>query len=308
VKEATMSAHAKGAVVVGVDGSDASQAALAHGAWEAHRRGRPLRLVHGLTIIGSYGVLGLPPDVAGLDGAADAARQTVGEMETRARLAYPNVEVTSEIAHGSGAAALVDASIDAVLVVVGSRGLGGFAGLMLGSVGTQLAAHSHAPVLVIRPPDAKGNLGAGPPHRPVLVGIDGIPDSDAALSFAFDEASARGVPLQALYAWWLLEPSNLGPIDKQHYDLLAAEDEARRMLAEATAGWCDRYPEVEVELIPAHSMNPTVALLDASQDAGLLVVSRHGGNALTRLLLGSVGDIAVREAPCPVAVVPEAST
>ncbi len=303
-----MSHHMKGAVVVGVDGSDASRAALAHGAWEAHQRGRPLRLVHGFTVVTNYGVLGLPPDPAGLDSAADAARQMVGEMETHAHHAYPNLDVTSEIIHGTGAAALVDASVDAALVVVGSRGLGGFAGLMLGSVGTQLAAHSHAPVIVIRPPEEKGNLGSGPPHRPVLVGIDGIPDSDAALSFAFDQASARGVSLEALYAWWLLEPSNLGPSDRQHYDLLDAEDEARRMLAEATAGWCERYPDVEVELIPAHSMNPTVALLDASQDAGLLVVSRHGGNALTRLLLGSVGDIAVREAPCPVAVIPEAST
>jgi hypothetical protein len=114
-----------------------------------------------------------------------------------------------------------NASFDAALVVVGSRGLGGFAGLMLGSVGAQLAAHSQAPVIVIRPPDEKGNLGVGPPHRPVLVGIDGVPDSDAALAFAFDQASARDVALQALYAWWMVEPSNLGPTDTRHYDLLA---------------------------------------------------------------------------------------
>jgi nucleotide-binding universal stress UspA family protein len=94
----------------------------------------------------------------------------------------------------------------------------------------------------------------------------------------------------------------------QHYDFVSAEDEARRMLAEATAGWCGTYPDVEVNLIPARFANPTVALLELSKDAGLLVVSRHGGNALSRLLFASTGDIAVREAECPVAVVPEQST
>jgi nucleotide-binding universal stress UspA family protein len=64
---------------------------------------------------------------------------------------------------------------------------------------------------------------------------------------------------------------------------------------------------VPVTLVPAHAMNPVSALLDETQNGGLLVVSRHGGNALTRLLFSSVGDVAVRQAPCPVAVVPESS-
>src|SRR5262245_54177659 len=137
-----MNPHEKLAVVVGVDGSDASRGALAHAAWEAHRRGRPLRLVHGQSVLAPYAVTGLPLDPAELDRAADSVRQMLTEMESHVHLAYPNVEITSEIVPGNGAAALVDASVDAVLVVVGSRGLGGFAGLMLGSVGTQLAAHS----------------------------------------------------------------------------------------------------------------------------------------------------------------------
>jgi nucleotide-binding universal stress UspA family protein len=80
------------------------------------------------------------------------------------------------------------------------------------------------------------------------------------------------------------------------------------MLSEATAGSGETYPDVDVILVPVHSLNPTLALLEASQAAGLLVVSRHGGNALTRLLFGSIGDAAVRQALCPVAVVPERST
>jgi nucleotide-binding universal stress UspA family protein len=86
---------------------------------------------------------------------------------------------------------------------------------------------------------------------------------------------------------------------------MAAEGDARRLLAEAVSGWQSQYPDVKVELRPAQAINPTLALLEESEHAGLLVVSRHGGNALTRLLLGSIGDTAVRKASCPVAVVPE---
>jgi nucleotide-binding universal stress UspA family protein len=201
----------------------------------------------------------------------------------------------------------VAASADAQLVVVGSRGLGGFAGLLLGSVGTQLAAHSLAPVLVMRPPGDPGRLGVGPAKAPVVVGVDGIPESAAAIGFAFDEASARGAPLIATYAWWMLPPTNLGPTSTRHYDLVEAEEEAHRMLAESIAGWAQQYPDVTVTLRPEHSLNPVVGLLDLSRTAGLLVVSRHGGNTLSRLLFASISDIAVREAECPVAVVPEQS-
>ena len=66
-----------------------------------------------------------------------------------------------------------------------------------------------------------------------------------------------------------------------------------------------RHPDVTVDLRPTKAPNPAMALLDASTEAGLLVVSRHDGNVLTRRLFSSVGDAAVREAPCPAAVVPE---
>jgi nucleotide-binding universal stress UspA family protein len=91
-------------------------------------------------------------------------------------------------------------------------------------------------------------------------------------------------------------------------EIARAEQDARALLSSAVAAWREHYPGVRVTLAPAHSMNPVVALLDASRDAGLLVVSRHGGNVVTRLVCSSVGDAAVRQAPCPVAVVPETST
>jgi nucleotide-binding universal stress UspA family protein len=303
-----MSIEQRRPVVVGVDGSDSSRAALAYGAWEAHRRGVPLRLVHSQFVTVPYASLGLAPDPAVLTSTRDAAIALLADHEKLARHGYPSVDVSVALVAGSPAGALVDESAHAGLVVVGSRGLGGFAGLMLGSVGTQLAAHCKAPLVVMRPPEEGGSLGVGPPHRPVVVGIDGVPDSNAALAFALEQAAARGVALHALYAWWTVSNLRKGPMDMRQYDAVDAENEARRMLSEATAGWGEAYPDVDVTLVPVHSLNPTLALLEASEEAGLLVVSRHGGNALTRLLLGSVGDAAVRDALCPVAVVPEPST
>jgi nucleotide-binding universal stress UspA family protein len=297
-------------IVVGIDGSSTSVAALAHGSWQADRRGLPLHVTvcHG------------PATTARQEAQALAA-----DLAEQARIAWPRVDVSGQVVAGRAGATLVRLSEDAALMVVGSRGRGGFTGLLLGSVGTQLAAHSIAPVIVIRPTDGQedrdvdadlpiGAFGAVPAPAPVVVGIDGVPDSEATIEFAAEEAVARGAPLVVLYAWWMLPVSRLGPAPAHHQgspvpqaDLGAAEEEIRRMLAEATVGVRNRYPDLAVELRPTHALNPAAALLDASANAGLLVVSRHGGNTLTRRLFSSIGDVAVRHAACPVAVVPEVS-
>lgn len=295
-------------VVVGIDGSDSSTAAFAHGAWEAHRLGVPLRLVFAHSATVPYGLMGLAPDPELLTAAPEGATELVSDLAAQARQAYPGLHVEPTVEPGGAGAVLVEQSRAAQLVVVGCRGLGGFSGLMLGSVGLQLTAHSAAPVIVIRPPDAQANLGAPPPSLPVVVGVDGLPASTAALEFAAAEASARDVELIALYAWWMLPPSRPlpgtanGPV---HYDLAAAEEQARQLLAAATTVVRERFPDLQVTLRPVHAANPIVALLDAARTAGLLVVSRHGGNALSRLLFSSIGDVAAREAACPVAIVPE---
>jgi nucleotide-binding universal stress UspA family protein len=295
-------------VVVGIDGSDASLAAFAHAAWEADRRGLPLYLVHCVTVPASVSALGLGPDP---EEAVAGAAERLADLAEQALAAYPDLLVRTAVVAGQPGAALVQASRHAALLVVGSRGLGGFTGLLLGSVGAQLAAHSAAPLIVIRQPYGVGELGAPPSRAPVLVGVDGVPDSEAAIDFAFAEASARGAPVVVLYAWWMLPVARLQPDPigvSVEPNLIGAEEEARRMLAEATAGVRAEYPDVEVTLLPARAMNPVLALLEASAGAGLLVVSRHGGNVLTRLLFSSIGDVAVRQAACPVAVVPERST
>jgi nucleotide-binding universal stress UspA family protein len=298
-----MNSHQHHAIVVGVDGSPTAHAALAHGAWEAHRRRQLLRLVHCQPMVTPYATWGVGPNPVELADQDVATRALLDDALGRVQLALPELRVETTVLRGNTAGLLVDESADADLIVVGSRGLGGFSGLLVGSVSEQLAAHSRCPVIVVRPDD--GAVVGTPASGPVVVGIDGVREAEAALAFAFDQASGRGVPLLALYAWWMVSASHDGPFDLASYNLADAEQEARRLLAEAIAGWREKYPDVEVALLPAHALNPTQALIEASQNAALLVVSRHGGNAMTRLLLGSIGDMAVRKAASPVAVVPE---
>jgi nucleotide-binding universal stress UspA family protein len=111
----------------------------------------------------------------------------------------PDVAVSQEVTTGMPAALLVSLAAEAQLAVVGHRGLGGFAGLVIGSVGTALAAHAVCPVVVVR--------GSAAPreHGPIVVGLDGSPQSAAALAFAVEAAVARRVPLRAVRAW--LDPA-----------------------------------------------------------------------------------------------------
>jgi nucleotide-binding universal stress UspA family protein len=292
-------------VIVGVDGSASGRAAACLGAWEAARRACPLLLVHSHPV---------PPssveDQAELS-PAQAVRRAAAELLARAEAqvhaGHPLVRVRTASVAGSAAGALVELSADASLVVVGARGTGGFAGLALGSVASQVTRHAHAPVITVRPaqfgPAADEPCDSGPRPGPVVVGIDGSVDSVAALGLGFDEAASRGVPLTAVFAWWLLPLGNLGPTTRRHYEPAEAHGEAERMLAEAVAGWSTKFPDVPVTAAAVHTMDPVVALVEASRDAGLLVVGSRGRGGFASLLLGSVSQTVLTRAHCPVAVV-----
>jgi nucleotide-binding universal stress UspA family protein len=291
-------------VLVGVDGSANSDAALSLAAWEADRRRGELLIAHGYRPQVPYATIGFAPYPVNVASPLAEMRELLANTAERVLQVYPKLAVRTALVAGSAAGALVELSRSTDLVVVGSRGVGGFTGLLAGSVATQLAAHSHAPTIVVRPPHAATSLADPPIGGPVMVGVDGTPETTDVVGFAFDEASARGVPLIAIYAWWMLPTHNLGPTTLRHYDEREAEEEARRLLAESVAGWADKYPDVPLEQRATFSANPAAEMLDLTEDAGLLVVGTHGGNAVTRLVIGSVSDTLVRHAACPVAVVP----
>jgi nucleotide-binding universal stress UspA family protein len=188
---------------------------------------------------------------------------------------------------------------DAVLLVLGNRGLGGFAGLLLGSAAVQVSAHADCPVLVVRgEPRADG---------PVVVGVDGSELSDLAVGFAVEEAARRGTALVAVHAW--LHPVPLGPGDVLPlvYDLDALAAEEERVLAEAVAGYAERYPEVPIRQQLVRG-NPSRVLVDASAEAQLVVVGARGRGGLAGMLLGSVSHAVLHHARCPLAIVRHSGT
>ena len=282
-------------IVVGMDASEEARVAAVWAAQEATLRGVGLTLVHTVlppTAASSFGP-GIP---IGLDVLDDLTNRARAELNAIAAT-LPVTDVQAYVEIGSPSGALLEASEQAELVVIGSRGQGGFAGLLLGSVGTQVAAHADCPVIVVRGI-------ADPAAQLVVVGIDGSGNSEAALAFAFDEASRHGWSVIAVHAW-----------DVPAYDLLVvpnapvpialsdvADDEIR-LAAEALAGFEERYPEVDVEQRLVRSA-PVPALLDAAKDAALIVVGSRGHGQVVGALLGSVSNGVLHRSTIPVAVVP----
>lgn len=283
-------------VVVGVDGSDDSMAAIDFAASEAALRDRPLRLVYGFLWPALMPAAAVSPVVYEIDPRLEA-EPILLEAAARASAAHPRLTIDTEVLVGSPAAVLIDESRTAALVVVGSRGRGGFSGLLAGSVSSQVATHAHGPVVVVR-----GETAAA--GEPVLLGVDAAQPSPAAVGFAFEEAALRKAPLHALYAWSSsTSPEPGSPTAPPGYDFAEAGEAARRMLAEALAGWQERYPDVAVHREVSHSLDPPALLTRASEGAGLVVIGSRGRGELRSLLLGSCGYTLIHRAHCPVAVI-----
>jgi nucleotide-binding universal stress UspA family protein len=143
--------------------------------------------------------------------------------------------VKGEVATGAAAPILMECSRVAEFTVVGDRGLGGFVGLLVGSIAVELAAHSPTPVIVVR--------GQNQTEGPVMVGVDGSPANQPAIGHAFQSASLRHAPLVAVHAWSLPHPiaPRAVPRTEPHFSGVAAEEE--RLLSEAMAGWAEQYPD-----------------------------------------------------------------
>jgi nucleotide-binding universal stress UspA family protein len=284
-----------GAVVAGVDGSAESVRAAQYAAAVAVRRGRPLALVHGYPQPYQFGVLGLTAYTPAVPDPLPDSQVMLDEVAGELRKAHPGLDVRASQIVGGAAAVLVAESRHADMVIVGSRGLGGFAGLLLGSVGAQVAAHAHAPVIVVRQP-------ARPPapDAPIVVGVDGSPESAAALTLAAAEAASRGAPLHAIHVWWADPLDNLRhPGRDPEPD---AERAARQVLADAVTAATGSAPGLSTEARLVHGLNPAQVLIDASQDASLVVVGSRGRGGFAGLILGSVSQALLHHAACPVAV------
>ncbi|KES03079.1 universal stress protein UspA [Streptomyces toyocaensis] len=270
-------------VIVGVDGSPSSLAAVDVAAWEARLRGGRLRIVHAFSR-----PTDLDPMVQGV----------LAQAEQRARDRSPGLEIARTVASGETLTVLRSESAHAVLTVVGERGRTGFGGLLLGSTVVQLAAHGHGPLMVVR--------GREDPRGPVLLAVDGSPAGNAAASFAFAEAALRGAPLVAMHVWntWSEPTPYEGPADPLGVvvDLDRLEERHRRLTEEAVAPWRAARPEVAVEF-RVERARVRHALLDAAREAQLVVTGARGHGGFTGMLLGSVSQALLYHADCPVTVV-----
>jgi nucleotide-binding universal stress UspA family protein len=279
-------------VFVGVDESLASRGALRWAIHEARMRHTRLLVVHALSAAES---------------TAARAQEVADEALSFARALAPDVAMDALVDDERAAGrALCQLSRDATLVVVGSRGLGGFTGLLLGSVSSYVATHAECPVLVVN----GGERWADPKAEersalPVLVGIGpyGRPATawEPLLDFAFAEAHMRGVDLLALRAWNPPPPPWRSDVPLVA-DIAELETSERLDLTEATLPYRHKFPDVTVRqrVMP---VGAAAALVDAAAHAQLVVVgSRHGRAAGLRL--GSVSQQVLHHAPSPVALVP----
>jgi nucleotide-binding universal stress UspA family protein len=295
VKQAVMpSFDATRSVVVGVDGSDDSDAALRWAVDEARRRRAPLCVVHAMDQRHSDAFVRANPEFVAEE--RHAAEQVLTTAVEHAGARAPELELRSVLDPGTPAVALLGRAAAAGLVVVGSRGRGGFAGLLLGSTSLQVAMHAPGPVVVLR----HGTVDEpGAPVGRVVVGTDGSPRSGQAVEFAFLQAQERGVGLIAVHG----RPSPAIYVDMPSSEKWKlAEKQDRASLSEFLAPWRRRYSTVDV-VEKCVLGNASAALVDESADADLLVVGSRGRGGFSGLVLGSVSHACLHHAHCPVAVV-----
>jgi len=293
--DTTMSAHP---VVVGLDRSPHATAALEYATALAERRRLPLLVVNAFepSQFAVRSAAGWSPDVSGVP--RNTAARLVDDAVDTLRAFHPGVEVLTKIEVGSAVGMLLDESPRASAIVLGSRGTGGFAELLLGSTTLHLAAHSTCPVIAVPARDATHPVG----HRGVVVGVDGSARSDSAVEYAFAEAADLGEPLVAVHAWHDVTRTGVGRMMPLGFDPEEVAEEQRLLLAEALAGWQEKYPDVEVVQRVGYG-HPVPTLLRYAQDARLLVVGCRGRGSVRSALLGSVSHGVLHHATGPVAVI-----
>lgn len=285
-------------IVVGVDGSQDSMLAVAWAADEAAWRHRPLRIVHAVpSWLHDKNVD--PRLVAVREWLLADGQSVVGAAVDAARARADGLDVAGEVIPGGASRALLEQAREASMVVIGGRGVGTVAGLLLGSTALQVVSHAPVPAVVVRntEPLARNEIAAG---------VDGLPVSEPALAFAFEEAALRGARLRVVHVW--SGPGRTGPggVTPLVYDAELVTAEHTRWLNEALAPWREKYPEADVVTEVIHG-RPVRILSGVSARTDLLVVGTRGLGGFTGLVLGSVSHGLLHHAHCPLAVVPSAT-
>jgi nucleotide-binding universal stress UspA family protein len=286
-------------IVAGTDGSVESLRAVDWAAREAARRGAPLRIV---------AAAAAPPGMRSRAGAGEYERVTdvlLGERDQalataaeRAAKTAPGVLIDTDPLHGPAAQAVTESGAGAQMLVLGSRGIGAFTALLLGSVSRYAASHASCPVVVVRDE-------APSPHGLIGVGVADLDTCGDALTFSFEEASLRKAALLVVHAWHTqqTEISRAGQAFTPPGPQAAAAD-AGRHLSGLLDDWRAKYPDVPVSQEVTHG-HPGRTLIGLSARADLVVVGRHAKHPGLPGA-GSVRHAVLNHAHGPVVIVPSA--
>jgi nucleotide-binding universal stress UspA family protein len=288
-------------VLAGVDGSECAAAAADWAAREAALRGVPLRLLHASPKLPGTTVPRPALDRLHLLGV-QLMQRTVEDLADR----HPDLEVEGGQSDENPVDALLGAAHDAGLVVVGTRGTGGFADLAVGSVALRMAAAAPCPVVLVPTLPGAYAGGASAPRGTgqVVLGLDAHRPAGEAADFAFSAAETRAARLRVVRAWGLpAESVSSRTLVVTEEDRATWEDQEVLELSDALRPWQEKYPRVSAttDLMLLH---PAEALLNASRNANLLVVGRRTGPTAAEGRLGPVAHAVLHHARCPVAVVP----
>ncbi|MFF4235329.1 universal stress protein [Actinomadura geliboluensis] len=277
-------------IVVGADGSVPSERAVAWAADEAARYGRDLRIVHAIEKWPfDIPLTAAPGEIGSL---SRAGGEVLADAERVAHARRPEVPVSAELASGRTVQVLAEWSRESFELVVGHRGLGGFTGLLLGSVGLGVVRNTASPVVLVRgEPEAE--------RAEIAVGV-GLGDDSATLEYAFRAAATRNARLRVVHAWPFPEALDEPGAGS---DLPRIEERARWRVIEAHAPMRERFPDVDV-VEDIVQDNPAAALVTASRDVALVIAGTRPRTGLTAPRSHAVTHALIHHAHCPVAVVP----
>ncbi len=279
-------------VVVAVDGSERNRSAVLWAAHEAAVEGAGMVLVTAL----HERVVHRPH--ADEHERAVAALTMLDRVRSEVRHLVDEQSVDTRAVPGAPVEVLLDRAADARLVVVGKRGLSGFARALVGSTSIALAGRSPVPVAVV-PDDWDPAAHEG---RPVVLGVDPFKHEHRPAHLAFRRARRLGVPVLAVHGWEA--PAVLSwDADVITGALTEHGREAAARFEEIVASWRDRFPDVELRPTTVHR-HPATAVLEAAEDAQLVVLGRHDPGLLGGFTVGSVARAVLHYSETPVITVP----